>query len=263
MFKVSEPSSLLHCLKAKTQLSGRVIKEALSKGGCLVNGQLETFSTRKLVRGDLVSFTLPQPEEKKELSIIYQDRFFTCFNKPEGMLSEAISGFHLLHRLDKGTSGLLLMTKDLKIKKTFEELFKKREIEKTYIAWVKGIPSKKEGRIESLVAEKGAFSGQTIYGSAGEGVRALTHWKLLKIQRECSLIELHPETGRTHQLRVHMAEMGHPILGDLQYGREEGADILEKRLFLHAYQLEFKHPHSGKKVKLIAPIPNAFKTLAR
>ena len=103
------------------------------------------------------------------------------------------------------------------MKKAIEDLFRKREIKKTYLALVKGIPRKKEGTIISNLSKKDSFHGQTLYGSSRAGKEAITHYKLLKKGKGMSLLELQPETGRTHQLRVHLAELGHPVLGDLLF----------------------------------------------
>ncbi|WP_194848281.1 RluA family pseudouridine synthase [Candidatus Neptunochlamydia vexilliferae] len=261
MFVIKVDIPLLNFLKEKTNLSGRAIKQALEQGGCRVNGTLERFASTKLKKGDKVSFRLPKKTEVPSLTILRQEPTFTLFNKPSGIVTAAPPGHHLVHRLDKRTSGVLLMARTLPAKKALEAAFKKREVKKVYIALVKGIPRKTEGTIENTLVKKGAFQGQTLYGSARNGKLAITHWKVLKKQKGCSLIELHPETGRTHQLRVHMAEMGHPILGDLQYGRQVSFSPEIDRLCLYAYRLTFPHPQTGKKVQVTAPLPKGFKLL--
>ncbi len=167
-------------------------------------------------------------------------------------------GHHLVHRLDKGTSGVLLMARTLPMKKALEALFKKRESRKTYIALIKGDLRKDQGTIDNRLSKKGTFHGQTLYGSAPKGQIAITHWKILEKRKGKSLIELHPETGRTHQLRIHMAGMGHPILGDLQYGRNVSFPEDINRLCLHAYRLSFIHPKTKKKVQVTSSLPTLF-----
>lgn len=259
MFRVKKPSSLLAFLKEKTSLSGREIKRTLEHGGCRLNGKIERFASTKVVAGDAVSFRKPLILKKEPWKILYQDSSLTLFNKPSGETTQAPSGHHLVHRLDKGTSGVLLMARTPSMKKSLEALFKKREVNKTYIALILGVPRKEEGTIHNLLKKKGAFHGQTLYGSAPTGQKAITHWKVIDKRKGRTLIELHPETGRTHQLRVHMAEMGHPILGDLQYGRMATFPPEIDRLCLHAYRLSFLHPKTGKRIQATAPVPKLFK----
>ena len=259
MYRVKEENSLLSFLKGKTDLSGREIKRALESGGCRLNGKLERFASTKLKEGDKVTFRLPRVLKKETLSILYQDPSLTLFNKPSGVTTAPEVGHHLVHRLDKGTSGVLLMARTLPMKKDLEALFKKREVKKTYIALIKGAPRKDQGTIDNRLSKKGTFHGQTLYGSAPNGQKAITHWKVLEKRKGASLVELYPETGRTHQLRIHMAEMGHPILGDLQYGRDVSFPEAIDRLCLHAYRLAFVHPKTQKKVQATSPLPALFK----
>ena len=259
MYRVKTSCSLLAFLKEQTNLSGREIKRILEVGGCRLNGKIERFGSTKLQSGDQVTFRRLKPQEKPSLTVLTQDKEFTLFNKPSGVTTAPEIGHHLVHRLDKGTSGVLLMARTLPMKKALEALFKKREIQKTYVALIQGKPRKSEGTIQNLLAKKGAYQGQTLYGSAKTGQKAVTHWKILEQRKGYALVELHPETGRTHQLRVHMAEMGHPILGDLQYGRQANFPAEIDRLCLHAYRLAFKHPETGQRIQATAPIPKLFK----
>ena len=134
-------------------------------------------------------------------------------------------------------------------------------MKKIYIALVKGVPRKEKGTIENKLGKKGTFHGQTHYGSSPKGQLVITHYKILKKWKGYSLLELHPETGRTHQLRVHLSELGHPILGDLQYGRDTTYPKVIDRLCLHAYRLSFTHSRTGIKIQATAPIPSLFKKL--
>lgn len=257
-FIVKKPESLLAFLRESTGLSGKEIKRALDRGACRLNGKIERFASTKLKPGDRISFHLPSPLITEELTILYQDDFLTLFNKPADMVSEAPEGHYLVHRLDKGTSGIILMARTLKMKKALEDLFLKREINKTYLALVKGIPSKEEGTIVTNLAKKGTFEGQTLYGSSLVGKKAITHYKVLERGAGMSLLELHPETGRTHQLRVHLAELGFPILGDLLYARNVLFPPKVNRLCLHAYCISFIHPETGEEIEVTAPKPKLF-----
>lgn len=262
MFRVKDEISLLQFLKEKTNLSGREIKRSLDEGACRLNGKIERFGSVKLKIGDKVIFTPPKKVAAGTLKILHQDPSLTLFNKPSGVVSAPERGHHLVHRLDKGTSGVLLMARTLPMKKALELLFKKREVKKVYIALVKGILKRETGTIENKLGKKGSFHGQTLYGSTPTGQKAITHYKVLEKGKGYSLLELHPETGRTHQLRVHLAELGHPILGDLLYGRDVTFPKVIDRLCLHAYRLSFTHPKTGKKIQATAPLPQVFKALS-
>jgi 23S rRNA-/tRNA-specific pseudouridylate synthase len=133
------------------------------------------------------------------------------------------------------------------------ELFEKREVEKQYLALVDGIPSEMEGIRKSLLGKKGSFEGQTIWGSGSQGVTAITAWKVVAKGDRASLIQCEPETGRTHQIRVHMAEMGHPILVDRQYSQTYRCPQFFPRTFLHAHRLRFTL--EGKLIEITAQLP--------
>lgn len=259
MFKIKKGGkSLLSFLKEKTGLSGREIKRALEQGACLLNGKIERFASTKLAAGDALTFRLPKKQPEESYTLLYQDRSLSVFNKPAGLITAPQKGYHLVHRLDKGTSGVLLMARTLPMKKDLETLFRKKTIRKTYIALVKGIPRKLSGTLHNRLGKKGAFHGQTLYGSCPNGKEAITHYKLLKKGKGSALLELQPETGRTHQLRVHLSELGHPILGDLLYGRETSFPKEVDRLYLHAYRLVFLHPATEKRLQVTAPLPKLF-----
>ena len=254
--QVKKACSLLAFLRKETELSGKAIKRALEQGGCLVNGLIERFATIPLQKGDKVSFHLPAKLTQESMTLLYQDPDLEIYNKPSGVTTQ---GRYLVHRLDRGTSGVLLMARNSAMQKKLEALFKKREVKKNYIALVKGRLRKEQGVIEKRLAKKGSFHGQSIVGSSPKGVTAITHYKRLKTGKGISLLELVPHTGRTHQLRVHLSEIGHPILGDLQYGRDAHFPVRVSRLCLHAYRLSFLHPKTGKRIQATAPIPRLFK----
>lgn len=256
MFTVNKSCILQAFLRKQTDLSGKAIKRALEQGACRVNGVIERFANTPLQKGDKVSFKLPSENPQESMEILYEDSELVIYNKPSGMTTQ---GKYLVHRLDKGTSGVLLVAKNGPIQKKLEDLFKKREIKKTYIALVKGSLRKEQGMIENKLGKVGEFQGQTLYGSHPQGLTATTHWKCLQKGKGVSLVELVPHTGRTHQLRVHLREMGHPILGDLQYGREVVFPEEVHRLCLHAYRLSFLHPKTGKRIQATAPVPLLFK----
>ncbi len=246
--------------------SGKSLRKALDANLCRVNGRIERFGSAFLQRGDQVELA---PSWKSLLSpnlsgfeTIYEDSYFKIVNKPAGWVCEekqALRAFgprhYLVHRLDKDTTGLLIVAKSPEAKDRLMELFEQRKIFKTYLAVVDGIPKEKEGVRKSLLAKKGSFQGQTIWGSGQKGLTAVTHWKLLFMGNRASLIECMPETGRTHQIRVHLSEMGHPILVDRQYARNFNCPLFIQRPLLHASRLQFDHPFGEKPIDVFAPLP--------
>jgi 23S rRNA pseudouridine955/2504/2580 synthase/23S rRNA pseudouridine1911/1915/1917 synthase len=245
------------------------LKRAIEKRGCKINGRIETFSTAILKKGDVVELSL---KEEKQLPfgllVLYEDEDLLICNKPAGLVSDnkafndrmpAYKGSLLLaHRLDKETSGAIILAKSEQMKKALTQLFAKREVEKTYLAIVDGVVLKQSGDIDTFLAPKQSYEGQTIYGSAGKGDRAITHWECLKRGLNSSLILCKPVTGRTHQLRVHLKEIGHPILGDSQYSRSFSCPFHAQRHLLHAHTVAFIHPLNQEKITATAPIPDDF-----
>jgi len=261
--------SLLTFLKEriKNTTSVKAIKRAIDGRSCLVNERIERFGSRRLKPGDQVKFLLKTETAKAPLiKKLYEDQHLLAIDKPvhricsdqelQKLLSDYKGKIWLAHRLDKETSGVLLLAKSLEAKERLRELFAQRKIEKRYIALVHGLMFNEEGQIDSRLVVKKRLSGQTIYGNScdGRGERALTFWKCLERRAKVTLIECKPVTGRTHQIRVHMSSIGHPIVGDLQYGKriyEEGVE----RCLLHAQQLKFIHPFSGEGVLIEAVVP--------
>ena len=259
MFRVKKTQPLFLFLKERTSLSGKEIKRSLEQGACLLNGKIERFGSVKVEARDQVIFSPLESKKKEAPSILYQDLFLTFFNKPSGMVSAPQDGHFLVHRLDKGTSGVLVMARTQEVKRFLELSFKKRNVKKVYLALIQGIPKKKIGTIQDAIGKTGTFHGQTVYGIVSNGKKAITHYKVIKKRNPISLIELHPETGRTHQLRVHLSALGHPILGDWQYGRGVIFPKQAHRLCLHAYRLQLPHPQTGEMLEVTAPLPSLFK----
>ena len=251
---------LLAFLKQRyPQYSAKAIKRAIDAGKCTVNGRIETFSTALLKKGDRVQIALVE-EKRKELkvTILYEDAYLLICNKPAGLVSEKVptGNLQLIHRLDKETSGAILLAKSTKAFEAMKALFIKKEVHKDYLALVEGRVKSKEGEISNFLGKKREYEGQSIWGSVHpkKGLRAVTVWKCLKAAPQASLLLCSPLTGRTHQLRVHFSEMGHPILGDIQYGKRSNAP----RQLLHAYRLRFCHPFTKQEIEVTAPIPEDF-----
>jgi len=170
----------------------------------------------------------PSPDNKVNLTAILKEK-----------LKESLSP---CHRLDKETSGLLIYAKTHKIASFLTKQFKERKIEKRYYALVKGTPKRKKGKIESYVVDKEGKHFRE------KSKKAITFYRLIKKFSHFSLLELIPLTGRTHQLRIQLAQIGHPILGEKKYAYKKDFPINFKRLALHAYFLKFTHPVSKEKV---------------
>ena len=264
---VSKPQKLIAYLQKGPgkDFSGKYLRRILEANLCRINGRVERFGSTWIEKGDQIELapnwkTFFSPSAK--LEIVYEDEDLKIINKPSGWvcteekLCQALGPSHfLIHRLDKDTTGLLLIAKNLKSRDLFMGLFKKREISKFYLALVDGILREKEGLKKSYFTKRGSFQGQTIWGSAPQGVEAITRWKLLSVGGGASLLLCEPYTGRTHQIRVHLAEMGHPILIDRQYSVNFRCPLFARRPLLHSFRVVFFHPILLKKIDLTLPPP--------
>lgn len=265
---------LLHRLEGK--YSARSIKKIIEHNGCEVNGRTERFASTPLGKGDRVCLYLEHPfsssSQTADLSrILFEDDALLIYNKPAGLNSDekgvlqfwksTLPDLKLVHRLDRDTTGVLLLAKQPAIFNHLVEQFKQFQVEKSYLAIVDGIIDQTKGRIENYLGKKRAYAGQTIWGAVSQnrGLYAYTGWERLNRGSAASLVKCYPKTGRTHQIRVHMAEMGHPILGDFQYGKQFQCSFRPIRTLLHAESIHFYHPLTGIKMNIIAPLPDDFK----
>ena len=254
--------------------SVKALKRSIDGKFCTVNGRIETFSSYILEENDIVVFNPAGLEKKVELSttvpVLYEDHVLLIINKPAGMVSDIrsvkkcfpkVKDLALAHRLDKETSGVLILTKTGSAKEKMLALFKERGIRKLYLAIIDGVMEKNEGKIDNFLGKKYSYQGQVVYGSTDEkqGERAITYWKCLAKGKTACVVSCEPYTGRTHQLRAHLSGIKHPILGDIQYGKKFICPYKPQRNLLHAYRIVFKHPSTGKEVNVIAPIPADFK----
>ncbi|MFT5617178.1 MAG: 23S rRNA pseudouridine1911/1915/1917 synthase [Arenicella sp.] len=247
------------------------VKKAIKKGLLFVNEE-QANSATFIYGGETVSLLSDKPAQSKpeidlKLEVLYEDDELAIVSKPAGILVSGNKKWTLenalssnlkqstqadflpnpepIHRLDYPTSGALLIGKTAKSVIQLNQLFEQRKIQKTYFAVAIGeMPN--SGMIESRVWEK----------------EAKTHFQLMNSVvserfTKLNLIKLQPETGRKHQLRIHLSEMGNPILGDLKYGTE-GLVLKGKGLYLHAYSLEFASPTTGKMVFVEASLPKKF-----
>ncbi len=257
-------NGLLSFLRSKCkgqEISVKALKRAIDSKKCTVNGRVEYFSTHPLSVGDKVE--LKFLDEKKKvfpLIALYEDEALYICNKPAGVVcTPKISPYHLVHRLDKETSGVLIFAKTEAVKEKMVELFEKKEIKKFYLAIVDGLLAD-EGKLDHFLVPKISYDGGTIYAASKKktGKRAITFWKCLKKGKEASLALIEPITGRTHQIRVQLQTISHPILGDWQYAQQFACSYRPARHLLHSYEMQFIHPLTQEKIVVSAELPQDF-----
>lgn len=256
----------------------------IKEGHVRVNGEAVKVNY-KVQEGDVVTVTEPEPEtlqvepEDIPLDIVYEDKDVLVVNKPSGMVVHPSKGhvsgtlvnallFHvqtlsagtenirpgIVHRIDKDTSGLLVVAKNNLSHQRLAEQFEAHTIEREYLALVHGEISHEEGTIEAPIARK---PNDRLKRTVIEGGReAITHFRRLEVFPKYTLVRLQLETGRTHQIRVHMKYIGHPLVGDPMYGPSSSIDINGQ--FLHAGVLGFNHPTTGERLRFEVPLPDFF-----
>ena len=270
-------SKLIVFLKAHLgeAYSARHLKRLIENNSCRINGQVERFASTLLGKGDQIFLTLAEPPASSFLQfqpgrILFEDEAILAYDKPSGLVCEPEeihalmspydSSIRLVHRLDRQTTGVLLLCKN---QEAFDHLvgqFKQHRIKKAYKAIVDRAMEKPGGIIENYLGKIKSFAGQTIWGAVNpsQGLYACTEWACIKKEKNASLLACYPKTGRTHQIRVHLAGIGHPILGDHQYGRHFKCPYPAARYFLHAESIEFLHPGTEKLIKVESLLPEDF-----
>lgn len=276
---------VLKVLREELRVSGTLIKRLKHTQGILLNGC--PVRTVDLVKtGDLLKIVLTEREGsahvipvKSEFKIVYEDADLIVVSKPAGMavhssrksdlhsLANALAYyfrqkgeyhmFRAVNRLDRQTSGLMILAKNEHANALLVRQMKEKQIEKTYLAITDGIPNPSEGTMRFPI--KRADDSVLKRVVAPDGKEAVTHYRVLKQSDGFALAEIRLETGRTHQIRVHFAHIGCPLLGDWLYGREQGVPI--ERQALHAWKLVFYHPISGKKLFFEAELPQDMKSI--
>ncbi|EFB41906.1 RluA family pseudouridine synthase [Parachlamydia acanthamoebae] len=266
-------------LKLGDAYSAKQLKHAIERNLCRINQRVERFASTRVANGDQIEwdndklqFLFASSQLKFEAKrIIYEDADLLVYDKPAGincdtsgivrLIHQKDPSLKLVHRLDRDTTGILLFAKTDAVLHKMIRLFKTFKVKKTYYVIVDGAISKEKGVIDNNLAPLHKYQGQTVWGQAtgSKGVHARTGWRKEKKGQDCTLIQCYPVTGITHQIRVHMSEMGHPILGDYQYGRRFICSYQPSRYLLHAYEITFPHPSSEKEIRLKAPLPSDFK----
>ena len=219
--------------------------------------------------------------ERIERMILFEDEHVLVLNKPfglavqggtgtkrhiDGMLAGMADRFgerpRLVHRLDRDTTGVLLVAKHRDAAAKLGRIFATRSAAKTYWALVKGVPKPAQGKVEAPLVKAAGPEGDRVRkalpGEQEQAMHATTHYSVIdRVASKAAWVSLKPVTGRQHQLRAHMALIGHPIVGDNKYGGDENmpADEIEKKLHLHARRLMLPHPYTGGKIDVTAPLP--------
>ena len=251
----------------------RQIKRWIEQNGCSLNGELVTQATRPVKESDelvcrpeLFEQLIRPTRGLEESRILYEDDALLVYDKPAGIACEGKGGMlellqhhfpsiQLGHRLDAPTSGLLLLGKTVDDAKALHLLFRERKVHKTYLCLVDGVPGSGSGEIRKALDRAKGPRGQVRMEENKRGKLAITRWERLAAGERSAAILCYPETGRTHQIRVHMSGMGHAILGDSSYCRRFRCSTIPTRVLLHAYELRFPHPVHGEILSFTAPIP--------
>lgn len=275
-YKVKTKSSLIEYLKhiGITRTKSRQLLRHRAIG---VNGKEVKSLDHILLKGDRVSISKDKKSAEKVLprgiKLIYEDDVLIIVEKPYGLLTIAtdtektktlyfqlneflrlrsplkLERVFIVHRLDRDTSGLIMFAKNEKIKRILQNNWK--QVEKRYCAFVEGTPAKKESVIKSRLKETKSL--KVVSGShSDESKLSKTRYKVLKPGKNYTLLDIQLETGRKNQIRVHLADIGHPVVGDKKYGAKTNPF---KRLGLHSYVLSFKHPSTGKPLRFESKIP--------
>ncbi len=265
-------------LTGTLQVSRRMIQKLTRSRGIQLNGR-PAFLAKKLREGDVVAVRLAFAEEsglepvEMELDIVYDDADLLVVNKPPFLLVHPTSpeqrntlahglAAHFLerglrtkvrpvHRLDRDTSGLVLIATSAHTHQLLDRQLRRREMKREYLALVDGVIADEEGVIDAPIGKHKDHPHLRTVRPGGDP--AVTRYRVVERYPEATLVQLELETGRTHQLRVHLAHLGHPPLGDRQYGGK-GLQLLNRQA-LHAWRLSFSHPSSGEPMSFEAPLP--------
>ena len=281
-FKVVEPAQLIAFVMEKMHgMSRNRAKALISNRVVLVNNTITTHPLAELKPGDVVQLDRSKHKKSfhcKELDIVFEDPYLFVIDKHPGLLSMSNNSrqqtvqtvlnrylekgggrntSHLVHRLDRDTSGLMVYAKDVQTQQSLINSWQQLVTDRRYLALVKGEFQQTRGRIQSWLTEDKKFITHSSPVDNG-GKYAVTHYNVLASSNGYSLVECELETGRKNQIRVHMADLGHPVVGDRKYGSDEDP---MRRLGLHAYMLCFTHPVTGKHLRFETPVPFCFEKL--
>jgi len=271
--------------KQETGLSRTAIQKLLKEKNISLNGQVLLKAHHKIKSGDIIKVSIADKEKSSfeaqdlPLEIVYQDDDIAIINKPAGLVVHPAPGnyahtlvnallYHIgelsnvnpqrpgiVHRLDKDASGLLVVAKNNRSHLSLVEQFAAHSIRRKYIAIVKGKVEFDQNTIELPIARHATKRKNMAVSFSSNARYAKTFYRTIKRAQDYSVLELELFTGRTHQIRVHLAYLGHPILGDSKYGKHDNFE----RLALHAKSIGFLHPASGKFIEFTSELPGEFK----
>ena len=289
IFQVESEGERLDAFLARTAdgMSRSAAQKLIETGNVLLNGKKARKNDR-LRAGDSVCVTLPEPEsvdivpKEMPLEIVYEDEDVLVLNKPKGLvvhpaaghqddtlvngllfaMGDNLSGINgklrpgIVHRIDKDTSGLLAVAKNDLAHAVLASQLKDHTMARTYEAIVCGTLKEDSGTVDAPIGRH-PTDRKKMCVTARNSRDAVTHWEVIRRYRGYTHIRCRLETGRTHQIRVHMAHIGHPILGDTVYGRKK-PELGQDSQCLHAGLLCFRHPRDGRPVMVMAPLPEYF-----
>ena len=269
-----------------SDISRMMIQKLIQEDKITVNGKKEKASYKVKIN-DKIDIEFDEPKESKlkpeeiPLDVIYEDSDIIIINKEKGMVvhpgngnpdgtlanaimarcKDSLSGIGgeirpgIVHRIDKDTSGIIIVAKNDKAHIDISEQIKQHKTKKTYLALVRGIVKENEATINMPIGRSQKDRKKMAVDKKGK--EAITHFKVLKRFKENTLLEVVIETGRTHQIRVHLSYIGYPIVGDYTYSNGKNKFGVEGQM-LHAYKIKFKHPSTGKEVEFKAELPKYF-----
>jgi len=267
------------------EMSRSRLQSLIRQGWVRLDGQVVAKPSLPVRGGEVVELAIPPPipseltPESIPLDVVFENQDLLLVNKPAGMVVHPSPGHHsgtlvhaalahapdllgigdqlrpgVVHRLDKGTSGLIVLAKHEVALRELQRQFKSREVEKVYLALVAGRPPTPAGKVEAAIGRDRAHRQRMAVVPAGRGRAAATHYATREQFAEFTLLEARPVTGRTHQVRLHLAHLGCPIVGDPVYGRRRSPLALQ-RPFLHAWRLSFRLPGEDRPRQFEAGLP--------
>ena len=287
--EMEQPKRIDAYISENTEYSRTAVQRLIEENKITVNGKKEK-SSYKVQNGDKIEIE-EEPAKEIELKaqdipleILYEDNDMIVVNKPKGMVvhpangnpdgtlvnaimsicKDSLSGIGgeirpgIVHRLDKNTSGAIIIAKNDKAHINLSEQLKNHEIKKTYIALVRGVVKENNATINMPIGRSKKDRKKMDVDKNGK--EAITHFKVLKRYKDCTLLEINIETGRTHQIRVHLSHIGYPIIGDEVYSNGKNKWNIEGQC-LHAKSLDFKHPITGKEMHIEAELPEYFQKI--
>jgi RluA family pseudouridine synthase len=278
---LTEPTNLLEALTTLFPDSSRTtLRKMLRSGRIRVNSEIEKDARRELERGDVLEVAQKSVpvELPPELSILHEDDDVIVVVKAHGLLTVATERergrtaqaflndylkekgegrIHVVHRLDRETSGVLVFAKHFEARQRMKDRFAEHDVDRVYVAIVEGKIDPPHGTIRSHLRERRDL--KMVSGDAHPDAKlAVTHYKTIESNARYSMLEIRLETGRKNQIRTHLSEAGHPVVGDRLYGSDSNP---LGRLGLHARHLGFVHPSSGETMSFTAPVPKVFRAL--